>query len=78
MPSIVLAFRYAVKERLLKNLRRCHKAEVRQRYLIVINVINGRSARATAAVLQIHKTPRFTEWWIVFEPMAKLVWLMPR
>jgi transposase len=56
MPSIVLSVRYAVKERLLKNLRRCRKAEVRQRYLIVINVINGRSARATAAVLQIHNT----------------------
>jgi transposase len=56
MPSIVLRVHYAVKERLLKNLRRCRKAEVRLRYLIVINVINGRSARATASVLQIHNT----------------------
>jgi transposase len=56
MPSIVLRVRYAVKERLLKNLRRCRNAAVRLRYLIVINVINGRSARATAAVLQTHNT----------------------
>jgi transposase len=56
MPAIVLKVRYAVKQRLLKNLRRCRKAGMRLRYLIVLNVINGRSARATAEVLQIHNT----------------------
>jgi hypothetical protein len=31
MPSIILKVRYAVKQRLLKNLRRCRQAGVRQR-----------------------------------------------
>ncbi len=56
MPCIVLKVRYGVKQRLLKSLRRCRNASVRLRYLIVINVLNGRSARATAEVLQIHNT----------------------
>lgn len=56
MPAIVLKVRYAVKQRLLKNLRRCRDAGTRQRYLIVVNVLNGRSARDTAAVLQLHNT----------------------
>jgi transposase len=56
MPSIVLKVRYAVKQRLLQHLRRSRNAGVRQRYLIVINVLNGRSARATAEVLQVHNT----------------------
>jgi transposase len=56
MPAIVLKVRFAVKQRLLKNLRRCRDAGVRQRYLSVVNVRNGRSARATAEVLQLHNT----------------------
>jgi DNA-directed RNA polymerase specialized sigma24 family protein len=56
MPCIVLKVRYAVKQRLLKSLRCCRNASVRLRYLIVLNVLNGRSARATAEVLQIHNT----------------------
>jgi transposase len=56
MPSIVLKVPYAVKQRLLKNLRRCRKADVRLRYLMVINVLNGRSVRVTAIVLQVHNT----------------------
>ena len=56
MSAIVLKVRYAVKERLLKNLRRCRSAEVRLRYLMVLNVLNRRSARATAEVLHVHNT----------------------
>src|SRR5262249_51933502 len=56
MPAIVLKVRYAVKQRLLQNLRRCRNAGTRLRYLIIINVLNGRSARATAEVLQVHNT----------------------
>ena len=36
---------YFVKERFLKRFRRCRQALVRVRYLIIINVWNGRSAR---------------------------------
>lgn len=56
MASIVLKVPYAVKERLLKNLRGCRNASVKQRYLIVINIVNGRSARVTAEVLHVHNT----------------------
>jgi transposase len=56
MPGIVLQVRYAVKERLLKNLRQCRGAAVKQRYLIIVNVVSGRSASQTAAALQIHPT----------------------
>jgi transposase len=56
MPPIVLKVRYAVKLRLLRGLRRSRDAGVRQRYLIIINLLNGRSARAAAEVLQVHNT----------------------
>jgi transposase len=56
MPTIVLKVRYAVKERLLKNLRRGRSAGTRLRYLIVLNVLSGRSARTTAEVLKVHNT----------------------
>jgi len=56
MAPIVLKVRYGVKQRLLRGLRRTRHAGVRQRYLIVVNLLNGRSARATAEVLQVHNT----------------------
>lgn len=56
MPAIVLHVRYSVKQRLLKNLRRCRNPEVRLHYLMVLNVLNGRSARVTAEVLHVHNT----------------------
>src|SRR6266566_1697092 len=56
MAGIVLKVRFSVKERLLKNLRRCRFAIVRQRYLIIVNLFSGRSARKTAEVLQVHNT----------------------
>jgi transposase len=56
MPSIVLQVRYPVKQRLLKHLRQCRRADLRQRYLIVVNALNRRSPRQTAAVLHVHPT----------------------
>jgi transposase len=56
MQKIVLRLPISVKERLRKNLRRCRAAGVRLRYLIIFNVIGGRSGRQTAEVLQIHNT----------------------
>src|SRR5262245_51487594 len=56
MTAIVLKVRYAVKQRLLKSLRRGRSAATRLRYLIVVNLRNGRSARQAAAVLQVHTT----------------------
>jgi transposase len=56
LTAIVLKVRSAVKERLLKNLRKCRNADLRQRYLIVLNVLNGPSAREPAEVLKVHNT----------------------
>jgi len=56
MCSILLKLRFSVKQRLLKQLRKCRLAGLRLRYLIVINLDNGRSARHTAAVLDVHST----------------------
>jgi len=56
MPAIVPKVRLSVKERLLRQLRRCRQAGLRTRYLIIINLLNGRSAYDTAAVLGIHNT----------------------
>jgi transposase len=56
MPSILAGGRFSVKEKLCKQLRRCSDASVRIRYLIVINLLNKRSARQTAAALGVHNT----------------------
>jgi len=56
MAAIVLSVPFALKQRLLRNLRHCRGAAVKLRYLMVVNVLNGRSARTTAEVLKVHNT----------------------
>ena len=56
MSSILVGVRFAVKEKMCKQLRSCRNAGVRIRYLIVINLLNGRSAYQTAEVLGVHNT----------------------
>ena len=56
MCAILGWVRYSVKEALCKHLRRCVDAAVRIRYLIVINLLNGRSARHIAEILGVHNT----------------------
>ena len=56
MPAILPNVRLCVKERLRKGLRRCRDAGARVRYLIVLNLVAGRSARHTAEVLGVHNT----------------------
>jgi transposase len=69
MSSIVPKVRFSVKERLLRHLRRCRDAGLRTRYLIIINLLHGRSAYDTAAVLGVHNTTvyrvakRFRHYW---------------
>ena len=41
MKPIVLNVRFAVKERLLKGLRRCRDAGDKTRYLVIVNLLNG-------------------------------------
>jgi len=47
---------YFVKERFNKRFQRCRQASVRVRYLIIINVWNGRGARDLEPVLNVHNT----------------------
>lgn len=56
MSAIFPPMRVSVKDRLLKDFQRCRDAGLRLRYLIVINLINGRGAYETAEVLGIHNT----------------------
>ena len=56
MSSILRGVRFCVKQKLCQQLRRCCNAVVRVRYLIIINLLNGRSARQTAEVLGVHNT----------------------
>ena len=55
MSSIVPQVRFAVKERLLRHLRSCRDAALKTRYLMIINLLGGRSAQQTAAALGCHR-----------------------
>jgi len=56
MCCIVPSVPFAVKERLRKQLRECRDAGLKVRYLIILNLLNGRSAYRTAEVLGVHNT----------------------
>lgn len=56
MSSIVPPVRYSVKQKLLRYLRQCRDARTRLRYLMIINLLNGRGAYQTAQVLSVHNT----------------------
>src|SRR5436305_467106 len=51
MNTILGSVRFCVKQKLNRQLQRCRIAGVRIRYLIVVNLLNGRSAYQTADVL---------------------------
>jgi transposase len=56
MALIVPKPSFLVKQRFLKRFRNCSQALVRLRYLVIINVWSGRSAREIEGVLKIHNT----------------------
>jgi transposase len=56
MNGIVPYVRYCAKERLYRQLRNCHDAGMRVRYLIIVNLVNGRSAAPTAKALGVSVT----------------------
>jgi transposase len=56
MTAILAGVRCSVKEKLCRHLRRCRNASIRIRYLMIINLLNGRSAYQTAEVLGVHNT----------------------
>jgi hypothetical protein len=55
MDGIVPELCWSAKERLLKRLRKCQDMRLRMRYLIVINLVQHRSARETASELLVLK-----------------------
>src|SRR4051794_23608831 len=68
MNKIVLKVGFKVKQRLGKGLRSCRDAGTKLRYLMIVNVLRGLSARQTADVLKVHHTTvgrvvqRFRQW----------------
>ena len=56
MSSIVPPVRFSVKQKLLRHLRQCRDGRTKLRYLIIINLLNGRGAYQTAEVLGVHNT----------------------
>lgn len=68
MEGIVPALRGSAKDRLCRQLRKCREAKLRTRYLIILNLLNGRSPTQTARVLQVSRSTvynvahRFSEW----------------
>lgn len=68
MEGIVPVLRGSAKDRLYRHLRKCRDAKLKMRYLIIINLVNGRSPTETARVLHVSRSTvynvaeRFREW----------------
>jgi transposase len=56
MKAILVGYAPTVKERLLKQMRRCRDRQLHQRYLIVINLLHGFGAYDTAKRLSVCNT----------------------
>jgi transposase len=56
MDGIVPRVRHSVKERLYEHLRRCRDSRLRIRYLIVVNLLQHRSAQDTAAACGVGRS----------------------
>lgn len=56
MEGILPRLRRCDKQRALRNLRKCTDMKLRTRYLIIVNLMHGRSARETAAILQVGRS----------------------
>lgn len=53
MDGIVPKLRFADKQKLLKHLKYCWDAKVKQRYLIMVNLISGRPPTVVSDILQV-------------------------
>ena len=56
MDGILPKLRWIDKQRLIERMRRCREARLKEHYLIIVNLIHGRSPAATAAALSINKS----------------------
>ncbi len=59
MDGILPKLRWIDKERLVEQMRRCRDARLKGHYLIIVNLINGRSPTETAAVLSIDRSTAY-------------------
>jgi len=68
MEGILPRKAFAVKDRIVRHMRDCRNAGLRGRYLIIVNLLNGRSPSQTAGVLSISRSTvyrvaaRFRQW----------------
>jgi transposase len=51
MDGILAKLRWVDKERLIKRVRKCRKLRLKNHYLVIVNLLNGRSAKQTAQAL---------------------------
>ena len=56
MDGIVPKLQFADKQKLLKHLKNCRDVKVKQRYLIMVNLISGRPPTAVSDVLQVARS----------------------
>lgn len=56
MEGIIPPLRHCAKERLLKQLRSCRDAKLKTRYLIIVNLIHGRSPKETAQIVGVDRS----------------------
>lgn len=56
MEGIMPRLRRPSKERLLKNMRTCRDAKLKTRYLIVVNLVHGRTADETASAVGVDRS----------------------
>jgi transposase len=55
MDGILPRKAYGIKDRFLRNMRRCRDGRLRVRYLIICNLLHGRSVSETAAVVSVDR-----------------------
>ena len=56
MEGIVPELRWSAKERLIRQMRRCSDAKQKVRYLIIVNLLNGRTVVETAKAVQVGRS----------------------
>mgnify|MGYP001205433375 CR=1 FL=1 len=56
MDGILPKSAFAVKHRIVRHMRECRDADLKTRYLIIVNLLHGRSPRQTAAALGVARS----------------------
>jgi transposase len=56
MEGIVPELRFCAKEKLVNRLRSCREAKLKLRYLMIVNLVQGRTATETAGILKVGRS----------------------